>query len=285
MTEPLLKALALSPDCLLLDAGGGTGRVAAALRDLVRNVFVMDVSKRMLRYASGKGLTAVLAPAEFIPLPSESIDRIIMMDALHHVKNQRQTGKEIWRVLAPGGRILIIEPDIRRLLVKLIAISEKILLMRSHFFNAEEISSLFTDSHCRVSMFINEYNLYFIAEKRGELNELFNLGNNYPKNAGLFPILLLIEKKNGEVLKEGLILPVCGRIVIFEQFPRFTDIFLGNKDLDPAQSVHHHRKGRMTDRFLDKFHIHSICLQVTFDQFSLQATLNFGQVFPISLYP
>jgi ubiquinone/menaquinone biosynthesis C-methylase UbiE len=165
VTEPLLEALSLSPDSLMLDVGGGAGRIAAALRGMLREVFVVDVSDGMLRHACGKGLAVVLAPAESLPFLSGSIDRIIMVDALHHVMNQRQTADELWRVLAPGGRILIIEPDIRRFLVKLIAIGEKILLMQSHFLTAEEIRSLFTDPVGRVSEYINEFNIYFIAKK------------------------------------------------------------------------------------------------------------------------
>ena len=36
--ELLFGLLSLSPDYLLLDAGGGTGRVAAALRSMVKEV-------------------------------------------------------------------------------------------------------------------------------------------------------------------------------------------------------------------------------------------------------
>jgi ubiquinone/menaquinone biosynthesis C-methylase UbiE len=165
ITAPLLGALSLSLNSLLLDAGGGTGRVATALRDRVKEVFVVDVSEGMLRRARGKGLATVCAPVELLPFLSNSIDRIIMVDALHHVMDQHHTADEIWRVLAPGGRILIIEPDIRRFLVKLIAFGEKILFMRSHFLNGEEIRSLFMESKGRVDWFVNEFNIFLVVEK------------------------------------------------------------------------------------------------------------------------
>jgi ubiquinone/menaquinone biosynthesis C-methylase UbiE len=165
VTEPLLGLLSISQSSLLLDIGGGTGRVAAALRGMVRNVFVVDVSGGMLRRAQGKGLTTLCAPAEFLPIPSGSIDRIIMVDALHHVVDQLKTASELWRVLAPGGRILIVEPDIRKTAVKLIAIGEKILLMRSHFLTGDGISSLFTDPMVNVRVIDDEFNIFFVAEK------------------------------------------------------------------------------------------------------------------------
>ena len=165
VTQPLLGLLSPSPGSLLLDVGGGTGRVATALRGMVKNVYVVDVSDGMLRRAQGKGLSTVCALAESLPIPSGSIDRIIMVDALHHVVDQRQTVSELWRVLAPGGRILIVEPDIRKAFVKLIAIGEKLLLMRSHILTGEDIASLFRDPIVDIRVVDDEFNIFIVAEK------------------------------------------------------------------------------------------------------------------------
>ena len=165
VTERLLGLLSLSPDLILLDAGGGTGRVAAALRGKVKETLVVDTSRGMLRSAAGKDLATACSQVEYLPFPSASIDRILMMDALHHVMDQRKTASELWRVLAPGGRILIVEPDIRKLSVKMIALGEKLLLMRSHFLNSGEIAALFKASDVKVEVFFDEFNIFFVAEK------------------------------------------------------------------------------------------------------------------------
>jgi ubiquinone/menaquinone biosynthesis C-methylase UbiE len=165
VTESLHELLSLSSNNLLLDVGGGTGRVAMALRGMVKHVFVVDVSNGMLRRAAGKGLASILAPAESLPFPPGSFDRIIMVDALHHVLDQRQTASELWRVLAPGGRVLIIEPDIRKAYVKLIALGEKILLMRSHFLTGEEIISLFEDLDVKGNVVYEEFNVFLSFKK------------------------------------------------------------------------------------------------------------------------
>ncbi|KAA0260584.1 MAG: methyltransferase domain-containing protein, partial [Chloroflexi bacterium] len=70
-------------------------------------------------------------------------ERIIMVDALHHVENHSRTADEMFRVLKPGGILVIEEPDIRTFGVKLIAIAEKLLLMRSHFLAPDAIMKLF----------------------------------------------------------------------------------------------------------------------------------------------
>jgi demethylmenaquinone methyltransferase/2-methoxy-6-polyprenyl-1,4-benzoquinol methylase len=161
----LLDLLALPPDGLLLDAGGGTGRVAQALRSMVGEVIVADLSRGMLCFAAKKGLATAYAPVEHLPFASSAFDRIIMVDALHHVFNQRQTVTELWRVLAPGGRILIIEPDIHKFAVKLIAIGEKMLCMQTHFLPAEKITALFSNQNRRVQVISNKSNVWVCAEK------------------------------------------------------------------------------------------------------------------------
>lgn len=127
----------------LLDVGGGTGRVASVVRDLVDEVIIADVSIGMLKQTPRSTLQPVCAFSESLPFPSDSFERILMVDALHHVVDQPSTADEMFRVLKPGGRIIIEEPDIRSFGVKLIALVEKLLLMRSHFLSPPQIADLF----------------------------------------------------------------------------------------------------------------------------------------------
>jgi len=64
---------------------------------------------------------------------------------LHHVIHHADSAREMFRVLKPGGLLVIEEPDIRTFGVKLIALAEKMLLMRSHFLAPNEIMKLFPD--------------------------------------------------------------------------------------------------------------------------------------------
>jgi ubiquinone/menaquinone biosynthesis C-methylase UbiE len=130
----------------LLDVGGGTGRVASAVRDLVDEVVIADVSMGMLKQTDRPTLRPVCAFSESLPFPSDSFERILMVDALHHVVNQPSTADEMFRLLKPGGRIIIEEPDIRSFGVKLIALAEKLLFMRSHFLSPQQIADLFANA-------------------------------------------------------------------------------------------------------------------------------------------
>jgi demethylmenaquinone methyltransferase/2-methoxy-6-polyprenyl-1,4-benzoquinol methylase len=142
LTEIMCRLGSLPVDGRLLDVGGGTGRVARALSGQARRVIVVDPSAGMLRHAAGKGLASVCAPGEELPFAPETFDRIIMVDTFHHVADQAHTVRELWRLLRPGGRIVIVEPDIRRFSIKLVALFEKLMLMRSHILSADEILSL-----------------------------------------------------------------------------------------------------------------------------------------------
>jgi len=150
----------------LLDVGGGTGRVAQFLRGQAAQVVVADLSQKMLREAAKKdGLHPVCSSAEELSFLDESFERIIMVDALHHVHNQRQTADELWRVLRPGGRIVIEEPDVRAFTVKLTALGERLALMRSHFLTPSQIMGLFCYPNARVHTKSEGSTLWVVVEK------------------------------------------------------------------------------------------------------------------------
>lgn len=147
----------------LLDVGGGTGRVSSAIRDLVDEVVVADVSFGMLDKADRTSLKPVCAGSETLPFADGSFERVIMVDALHHVIHHAASAREMFRVLKPGGLLVIEEPDIRTFGVKLIALAEKLLLMRSHFLTPDQILGLFPDGEKTVKA--KDGNAWVIVKK------------------------------------------------------------------------------------------------------------------------
>lgn len=143
----LFELLNLPEAGTLLDAGGGTGRVSRHLCpegevSKAKLVVVADEAPGMLVQANQRAcLTTSLSRSEELPFPDDTFDGIIMVDALHHVGGQSQSLREMVRVLKPGGRLVVEEPDIRHWGVKLIAIAEKLLLMRSHFLSPPQIEA------------------------------------------------------------------------------------------------------------------------------------------------
>mgnify|MGYP000225528506 CR=1 FL=1 len=127
---------------IVLDIGGGTGRIAEALKEKAR-VIVVDLSLGMAVRAKKKGLMVCIARAEALPFPSECADGVIVVDAFHHFRDHPLAVQEMMRVLKKGGWLFIEEPDIANVVVKLIALGEKLLLMRSRFYDFATLASFF----------------------------------------------------------------------------------------------------------------------------------------------
>ncbi len=123
----------------LLDVGGGTGRVTVLFQEISPNILIVDSAMNMLQEAQSKGIRSVLSQSEHLPFHDGSFERIIMVDALHHVADQKQTLEEMWRLLSDNGKMIIEEPDINNFFVKCIALGEKLILMRSHFLKPQAI--------------------------------------------------------------------------------------------------------------------------------------------------
>ncbi|MFZ5916120.1 MAG: class I SAM-dependent methyltransferase [Chloroflexota bacterium] len=163
--ERLGELLQLPAEGLLLDVGGGTGRVAQTLAGAVSHLVVLDESPGMLQEARRKGLVVAQSRAERLPFADGSLPRVLMVDAFHHLAHHTQVVSELARVLAPGGRLVIEEPDITHRAVKWVALAEKLLLMRSRFFSSTEMARMFDTAGLQVSLVHDGPNFWLLARK------------------------------------------------------------------------------------------------------------------------
>ncbi len=153
----------------LLDAGGGTGAKSYPLRTMVAGIVIADSSMGMLNQAAGKaGILAACSETERLPFEDEAFERVIMVDALHHVSDYRVTSSELWRVTKAGGRIVIEEPDIRTKPVKVMAIIEKLALMRSHFISPPDIAAAFDKPDAQVKIEVEDATAWIVINKKME---------------------------------------------------------------------------------------------------------------------
>ncbi len=114
--DALLSLIPPGPEGRLLDIGTGTGRVLELLAPRVRQALGVDASKAMLALArsrlSGPGFAhcAVrLADMYRLPLADQSFDTVVLQMVLHHAEDPAGAVTEASRVLAPGGRLLVID--------------------------------------------------------------------------------------------------------------------------------------------------------------------------------
>lgn len=162
----LIAAARLPAAGRMLDAGGGTGRITKQLSHLIDPIIVVDSSLKMLQQARDKaGLSVSSARAEELPFPPHSFTRIIAVDSYHHFAHQQACMIELWRLLSPGGWLVIEEPDIRNFNVKLIALGEKIALFRSHFVHAEHIAAQLENLGAHTEIQRGDFNYWVSAFK------------------------------------------------------------------------------------------------------------------------
>jgi ubiquinone/menaquinone biosynthesis C-methylase UbiE len=103
----------------VLDLGCGTGGFARAMAQrLQAEVIGVDVAAHLLRYAAAQShalpLRWVLGQAEALPLADQTVDRVLMSLVLHQIAHRQQALQEVYRVLRPGGRVLVrtVDPEV-----------------------------------------------------------------------------------------------------------------------------------------------------------------------------
>jgi 2-polyprenyl-3-methyl-5-hydroxy-6-metoxy-1,4-benzoquinol methylase len=97
----------------VLDIACGEGYGAVALQKAgAAHVIGVDVSESACMHARKRyGLDARTGTAEEIPLPDNFVDVIVSFETIEHVANPNRFLDECFRVLAPGGRLIISTPN------------------------------------------------------------------------------------------------------------------------------------------------------------------------------
>ena len=101
-------------------AGGavdGTGLRRSLSRplpaDAERTLAFMPAAQGAVNWPPQEASATALVFDEELPLPDAALDRVLMVHALEYAENPRETLMEAWRVLAPGGRLVIVVPNRR----------------------------------------------------------------------------------------------------------------------------------------------------------------------------
>jgi ArsR family transcriptional regulator len=99
----------------LVDIGTGTGRMIELFGAQAESAIGVDRSPEMLRLARAK-LTAAKSPADLrqgdmytLPLASACADVVILHQVLHYAEAPNAAIAEAARLLAPGGRLLVVD--------------------------------------------------------------------------------------------------------------------------------------------------------------------------------
>jgi demethylmenaquinone methyltransferase/2-methoxy-6-polyprenyl-1,4-benzoquinol methylase len=132
-------SLAERPVGRVLDVGGGTGRATIEL-DAAERIAV-DAARGMLQRARDRGLDTVQGDARRLPVTDGSADAVTVVDAFHHLPAQRQVVRDAWRVLAPGGVLVIRDFDPDTLLGRGLVLAEAAVGFDSVFTGPDDLAA------------------------------------------------------------------------------------------------------------------------------------------------
>lgn len=113
VAEALLR---LMPPMTIADLGAGDGTFALLLAQGAKKVIAVDTSARMIEVGRDLALRNGIGNVEFrlgdmeeVPIAPAEVDLVFFSQSLHHALHPDRALKEAFRILAPGGRIVVLD--------------------------------------------------------------------------------------------------------------------------------------------------------------------------------
>lgn len=108
----VLEEVAAAAPARVLDVGCGTGALAQLVLEALPDVELdgVDLSAAMLdraRQRLGRRAALHRADSEHLPFADETFDVAYCNDSFHHYPDPRRAAFEAWRVLRPGGVLVV----------------------------------------------------------------------------------------------------------------------------------------------------------------------------------
>ncbi len=108
-----------TPNAAVLGIGYATPYLSLWRRRAERTIAFMPAAQGVVNWPPDEpSCTALVDPAD-LPLPDGSVDRVVLVHALEAADNPAALLSEVWRVLMPGGRLMIAAPNRRSLWARL----------------------------------------------------------------------------------------------------------------------------------------------------------------------
>ena len=97
----------------VLGLGYAPPYLSTPVRESERTLAFMPASQGVVNWpGTGASASALVDPLT-MPLPDACIDRVLLVHALETVESPSELLHEIWRILTPGGRIIMVAPNRR----------------------------------------------------------------------------------------------------------------------------------------------------------------------------
>jgi ArsR family transcriptional regulator len=113
VAEALLR---LMPPMVIADLGTGEGAFALLLAQRAKKVIAVDTSAKMIEVGRDQAIRHGVENVEFrlgdmeeIPIADAEVDLVFFSQSLHHALHPDRAVEEAFRILTPGGRIVLLD--------------------------------------------------------------------------------------------------------------------------------------------------------------------------------
>ena len=140
-------------DGKVLDIGCGSGYLLLSLKEKGCEVFGLEANQNAVDVCADSGLNVFKGTLEEARYQDRSFDVVILSQVIEHLQSPRKTLKEIYRILKPGGKILVYCPNVKSYLTKVFGKYWHGWHIPFHFYglDGEAIRNMATKSHFVVS--------------------------------------------------------------------------------------------------------------------------------------
>lgn len=116
LTNMILAQAEIQSGESILDVGCGFGGTTRAINTANKNVSVVGLNidpdqieraRKMTTAKNGNKVEFVVADACQLPFPDQSFDKVIAVECIHHFPSRETFLKEAFRVLKPGGKLVV----------------------------------------------------------------------------------------------------------------------------------------------------------------------------------
>jgi len=113
LAEALIKVLNYE---VVADLGAGEGTLAQLLAQRAEKVIAVDLSPKMVEFGQALALQNGLSNLEYRlgdieapPIDDQSLDLALLSQALHHAEHPQLAIDSAYRILKPGGRLIVLD--------------------------------------------------------------------------------------------------------------------------------------------------------------------------------